>query len=305
MQARPALGILLALAAATGYGFIPPLARVAFENGVPAWESALCRAILIILTFVAIASALRVPLKVPRHSGCIPALTVLSASTLFVSLGYLASVQFIPVGLAVIIFYTFPVIVLLASPMLEGRSLGAYRLGVACLAFGGLAISIGPNLESLDMRGILFAVLAAFSAAGQLFSARTLSAHMPPLAFGLIAHLMLLPFMVAAALWWSGGSLQLLSDGAVTAAGYGAVLALSVFFVVTYFVHMKSLSFAPASTVAPFFNAEPVITMIIATVILGERLSLNQYLGGAIVLAALVLAGLEGYGRRVWPGRAA
>lgn len=302
MQAKPALGILLALAAATGYGFIPPLARVAFENGVPTWESALCRAVLIIVTFLAAASMLRMPLKVPRD--CWPALTVLSASTLFVSLGYLASVEFIPVGLAVIIFYTFPVIVLLAAPVLEGRPLGAYRLAVACLAFGGLAIAIGPSLDSLDIRGILFAVLAAFSAAGQLFSGRTLSARMPPIAFGLIAHLLLLPFMVAATLWWSGGTLRLLSGDTVNATGYGAALALSVFFIITYFVHMKSLTFAPASTVAPFFNAEPVITMIIATLILGERLSLNQYVGGAVVLVALVLAGLEGYGRRVRPGRA-
>lgn len=303
MQARPALGILLALAAATGYGFIPPLARVGFENGVPTWESALCRATLIIAVFLIVALLMRVPLRIP--AGCWPALLALSASTLFVSLGYLASVEFIPVGLAVIIFYTYPVIVLLAAPFLEGRPLGSYRLAVACLAFGGLAIAIGPSLDSLDIRGILFAALAAFSAAGQLFSGRTLSARMPPLAFGLAAHLLLWPFMLGAALWWSGGTLHLLAGGSVNATGYGAALALSAFFVITYFVHMKSLSYAPASTVAPFFNIEPVTTMIIATLILGERLSFNQYAGGAIVLMALLLAGLEGHGRRVWPRRAA
>lgn len=303
MQARPALGILLALAAATGYGFIPPLARVGFENGLPTWESALCRASLIIAVFLAVALMLRIPLRVPR--GCWPAIGVMAASTLLVSLAYLASIEYIPVGLAVIIFYTCPVIVLLAAPLLEGKPLGLYRLAVACLAFGGLAIAIGPSLQNLDIRGILLAALAAFSAAGQLFSGRTLTARMPPVAFGLIAHLMLWPFMLAAALWWSAGTLQILPGGPVTTAGYCAALALSVIFVATYFVHMKSVSFAPASTVAPFFNIEPVITMIIATLILGERLSLNQYAGGAIVLVALALAGLEGYGRRVWSGRAA
>ncbi|MGE0213299.1 MAG: DMT family transporter [Parvibaculaceae bacterium] len=303
MQTRPALGILFALAAAGGYGFMPPLARVGFENGVPTWESALCRAVAILIAFSAVALSLRMPLKVPK--GCWPALAVLSVSTLLVSLGYLASVEFIPVGLAVIIFYTYPVIVLLAAPVLEGQPLGLYRLAVACLAFGGLGIAIGPSLDSLDMRGILFALLAAFTAAAQLFSGRALSDRMQPLAFGLVAHLLIWPFMLAAALWWSGGTLQILPGGPVNATGYAAVLGLSVVFVGTYFLHMRSLSFAPASTVAPFFNLEPVTTMAVATLILGERLSPNQYAGGAIVLTALVLAGLEGYARRTWLARQA
>jgi drug/metabolite transporter (DMT)-like permease len=46
--------------------------------------------------------------------------------------------------------------------------------------------------------------------------------------------------------------------------------------------------------VAPYFNLEPVVTTAIAAVILGERLALNQYAGGGLVLAALVASSLLG-----------
>jgi drug/metabolite transporter (DMT)-like permease len=63
---------------------------------------------------------------------------------------------------------------------------------------------------------------------------------------------------------------------------------VGVIYVVAYLVHMLSLRFAPASTVAPFFNLEPIVAVAVAALLFGERLSLNQYAGGGMVLAALV-----------------
>jgi drug/metabolite transporter (DMT)-like permease len=57
-------------------------------------------------------------------------------------------------------------------------------------------------------------------------------------------------------------------------------------------LHMSSLRAAPASTVVAFFNLEPVISTVMAGLILHEQLAANQYLGGAIVLAALILSGI-------------
>ncbi len=53
---------------------------------------------------------------------------------------------------------------------------------------------------------------------------------------------------------------------------------------------MSSLRFAPASTVAPFYNLEPIVTTAFAGLLFGEFLTANQYAGGGIVLAALVVS---------------
>jgi drug/metabolite transporter (DMT)-like permease len=59
-------------------------------------------------------------------------------------------------------------------------------------------------------------------------------------------------------------------------------------------IQMLSLRFAAASTVAPFYNLEPVVATLAAVAILHETLELNQYAGGAIVLAALIASSLLG-----------
>ena len=65
-------------------------------------------------------------------------------------------------------------------------------------------------------------------------------------------------------------------------------------YVVAYMMQMLSLRFAPASSVAPSSTLEPVVTTAIAAVILGERLQINQYAGGGLVLAALVASSIIG-----------
>lgn len=58
-----------------------------------------------------------------------------------------------------------------------------------------------------------------------------------------------------------------------------------------YLFHMSSLAAAPASIVAPFFNLEPIITLSVSVLVLGEPLTISQYAGALTVIAALVLAG--------------
>ena len=55
---------------------------------------------------------------------------------------------------------------------------------------------------------------------------------------------------------------------------------------------MTSLRNAPASTVAPFYNLEPIVTTGLAALLLGEVLALHQYAGGGMVLAALIASSL-------------
>ena len=56
----------------------------------------------------------------------------------------------------------------------------------------------------------------------------------------------------------------------------------------------KDSRVAAASTVAPFYNLEPIVTTACAGLLFGEILTANQYAGGGIVLAALVVSSLLG-----------
>lgn len=283
---RVGLGIACALGAAGLYGLVPNFVRGAIGNGIPAIESTLFRTFMIAVVFAVLAVARGERLTIPR--GGMPSFVGQSIATLLVSVAYLGSVQFIPVGLAVIIFYLFPVLIMVMAPVVEGRNPGILRILIAIVAFAGLAIAVGPSFDSLDIRGILLAAAGAAGATLQFFSGRSISRYMTPAAFGSMVHMVILPPVLAIALYAGSGTLRFLPGGPATTAGLLFMSGVAIIYIVAYMWQMLSLRFAPASTVAPYYNLEPVVATAAAALILSERLQVNQYAGGALVLAALV-----------------
>ncbi len=282
------IGIVFALAAASFYGCVPNFARAAFSNGVPAIETVFMRTSVIAIVLSIAAVIGNESFAIPRAAW--KSFFAQALATFIVSASYLASVQFIPVGLAVIIFFAFPVIVVLASPIVEGHAPSLARIGIAILAFIGLGIAVGPGFETLDIRGVLLASAAALGCALQFFSGRALGQYLSPAVFGSLVHLAIWPLVLAVVIYAGGSQIKMLS-GLPSTPGLWFVAAVCLVYVGGYFFHMSSLKAAPASVVAPYFNWEPILTTIISGLLLGETLKPNQYGGGALVLAALVLAG--------------
>jgi drug/metabolite transporter (DMT)-like permease len=290
MQNRAGLGIGFALAAAALYGLIPNASRAAFENGVPAVESTFLRT-SIIAVVMAIVAILRGESFLVRHAGW-PSFLAQAIATVAISVCYLAASQYVPVSLAVLIFFTFPVLILIMAPVIEGHRPSLLRFAIALAAFVGLAIAIGPGIDAFDWRGLALAGVASLGATLQFFSGRVLSRHLAPAALASMVHIFIWPITLTVALLYNGGSINFFPGGSVTGAGYAFLIGLCAIYCVAYSIHLLSLRMAPASVVAPYYNLEPVVTTAVAALILGERLSLAQYVGGGIILGALALASL-------------
>ncbi len=283
-------GVLLALAAATIYGAVPNFARLAFLNGVPALETVFYRTSVVAVLLAIVAVVRGESFRISRAAW--PSFLYQSLATLMVSACYLASVQFLPVTLSVIIFYLFPVLILLAAPLAEGRAPGLARLGVAVLGFAGLVVAVGPAFENVSLLGLCLAFLGAVGCMMQFFSGRMLSRHLTPAAFGSLVHIAIWPVMLGLALGFGPHTL-VLADGQSLPGEWAlpAVLLVSITYLGGYFLHMSSVRAAPSSLVAPYFNLEPIVSTVLAVFVLGETMSINQWAGGAMVFAALVISG--------------
>lgn len=285
-------GIIFALMAAALYGTVPNFVRGAFLNGVPAIESSLVRTFILAVAFAITGVLQGKRFHIPSPAW--PAFFTQALATLVISVSYLASVQFIPVGLAVMIFFTFPVLIAVFAPFYEGERPGLAGYGSALLAFGGLGLAIGPSFESLNPIGLGLAATASAGAAFQFFTGRSISRYVDPAVFGSLVHAVIFPPVLAVAVYLGGGTLKFLPGGAAQPAAYLFLGGLSLAYVIAYMIHMMSLRAAPASVVAPFFNLEPVCTMMLAAVLFSERLTPAQYGGGLLVLAALIISGYAG-----------
>lgn len=287
MNAR--LGILCAALAASIYGLVPNIARLAFNAGIPALESVLIRTFVVALVLGFVSLVQHAPLRVPKRA--LPAFALQVLATLLVSSCYIAAVQFVPVGVAVLIFFTFPVLIALIAPLIEHRVPHVLHVALALFAFAGLGVAIGPSHGEVNLLGAGLAGVAALSCALQFFSGRAVSRHMMPSALGALVHMIVLP-VVAILAWQTGGGRLALASGSVPLSTFLVVGLVGVTYCVGYFLHMSSVRAAPASIVAPYFNIEPVVTTVIAVVLLGEKLSLNHVMGGAMVLAAIIATGV-------------
>ena len=113
---------------------------------------------------------------------------------------------------------------------------------------------------------------------------------MGPAAQGFFIHLAILPATLVLALWVGNGSIPFLSGGNMP--GLLPLVLVGVCYLIAFFLHMSALAAAPASTVVPFYNLEPVIAIIMAAILVREFLSPVEYVGVGLVLTGLLITSL-------------
>ncbi len=279
-------GRVWALIAASSLGLNTTLASLAYGLGATPLLIAAVRALVAACILGLWLRSRGMPAFHPRDW---KALFVATVATTGVSVGYLGSVFFIPVSLAAIIFYTFPLVVAGVNALIERRMPTVGESGLFLLAFVGLILAIGPSFQALDWRGIALAGLASTSSATLFIVAARRLGHINDLAVSFQINLFGGCVVALGALALFPSMLTL--PGNVTGGALiGAICLAYLVGVTTLFTAVKQAG--PAKT-ALFFNIEPLVSIALAFVLLGERLSGPQLLGGACVVTALMLGSLQ------------
>jgi G3E family GTPase/drug/metabolite transporter (DMT)-like permease len=194
-------GLVLTLASAGLFGMKAVFARLASFSGVGGTSLVFYRVLLMLLLVGAATALWRVSLAVP--AGERGALLVAALATCVLGNAYLSSVAFVPVTVAVVVFYTFPVLIVLASPLVTASPLTPSLLAIAGTALLGVGLVVGPAFGDLDPRGLLLAFAASVAAAVQFF-AFTGMRRTSLLAQVLWVHLVALPATAVLAFGFGG-----------------------------------------------------------------------------------------------------
>jgi drug/metabolite transporter (DMT)-like permease len=205
----------------------------------------------------------------------------LQAGCYFVALGRIEA------PLLGLLLYTFPALVAVAAVALGRERFGSRHVIAVCLAGGGLTLALaGASDGALDPLGVALGLGAALVYSAYILVSDPITRRVRP---QLLATLV----CTGAAATLLAGSIALgeFRPGELTAAGWGWLLCLAAVSTVTAI----SLFFAGLERVGPTMAAilstvEPLVTILLAFVVLGERLGAMQLLGGALVLAAVVPA---------------
>jgi drug/metabolite transporter (DMT)-like permease len=279
--------------AAAGFAAMAIFAKLAYAAGFDVPSLLLMRFVLagaVLWVVVAIRRPARPRLRTVLLAAGLGAVGyALQAATFF------ASLERIDASLASLLLYVYPTLVLVGAVAIGRERATRRRLGALALASAGTVLVLlgGGGAGHLDPAGIALVFTAAVTYTAYILISDRHGTDTDPF---------LLTAMIITAAGVAVGGWSVAHGGPdlhVAAQGWEAAAAIAVVSTVVptaaFLLGLRRVGPATASIVA---TLEPVITVALAMVVFGDRLGAWQLLGGAGVVAAIVLVNLRVGSRR-------
>jgi drug/metabolite transporter (DMT)-like permease len=273
----------MVLGSATAFGTLGILAKLAYASGLGTEQTLAFRFLLAAVGMVMLAVVLgQNPLRLERRR-----LLALLALGAFVytaqSLTYFIALRSLPASLAVLIAYIYPSLVVVAGWLFLHRSVSIWHWVALAASFAGVALLVGGARFQLTWAVVLAIASPTIYTAYILIGERVMSSVPAVAASAVIFAGAAVAFCLLAAL-----NHQLAPPGNASGWAVGVALAL-VPTMVAISLFLAGLPRIGAARAALLSTWEPVVTVLLAAVILGDRLSIVQAIGGALVIAAVVI----------------
>lgn len=272
--------MVFALVTACGLGAITTQAKIFYNDGGNALTLMLARFLLSTLVFGLLLLLRRSDFKVAKkHRIPLISLGFIWSGAMIC---YLMAVETISVSLAVLILYAYPLLVLAYSVLRRQLTPSPALITLFCAAFAGLYLALSGAEMTLNLNGILFAALASCGAAFTFICGARVAPSMSPLLMtfwiNALGLLLILPMMI--------DKLALPE----ASAGTIALSLATVFYLVAILSQFEALARLPAARAAFLLNLEPVVSILLAQMILNETLSNIQLSGVILVIAVIILS---------------
>jgi drug/metabolite transporter (DMT)-like permease len=287
MRAWPA-----ALAAVSGsamVGIMPLMARHLYADGLGAPSMLFWRYALAVMALVLGAKALRIELRPAWRGGAWRILLLGATLGAAQTLCFWESLKTLETSIAVLLFYTYPVMTLVLDRVLFARPIRPLALSCIAIILLGAGLITVPGVRggAIDLRGLCWAIPSPLIYAAYLAINSRLLRHYPAVvgAAGLFGG-MALSFGVAAAFigldWPSTPAVWVMV--LFVALGPGA-LTMSLF--------AFSVPRLGASGFAILANVELVTVVLIGTLVLGEAVTPGRAVGALLIVTGILAYGVS------------
>lgn len=276
------MGILLTAISAACFGFLPIFASLAYRNGGNGVT-------LISIRFLSAAAIMWIIVLLKQKQYKLGKTKIIQLFMMgalgYVSTtgGYFSALNYISAPLVALLFYTNPIIVCVLSYVIFKEEININKAIALILSVLGIIFIVGFSLGSIDIRGVLLAVLAAFLYSGYIIASGKLVTGLDPI--------------VAATYVASSCAVVTIAFGFITNSFvkinlpvfiYGFFMAVfsTVIAILFFFEGIKRIGASHAAIVS---TIEPIVTVLMSALILGDRMSMPQLLGGALVVIGIVV----------------
>jgi drug/metabolite transporter (DMT)-like permease len=298
-ERRPAIGYAMALGAGTLFALNGTVSKVILKSGLSSLRLTEVRCTGALIGLAAILIATRPEsLRTSRRE-----LLYLGAFGVFgvalVQLFYFLAIHRLEIGVSLLIQYLGPLLVAIFARFVMKEHVRRRLWAALALALGGLTLVVDLwHGVSLDGLGVVFSLCSAVTFAGYLLLAERAVGHRDPISLLCWGFLFATVFWAIAQPWWTfpfdvpGKTVSLLGNLTHLHLPIWALVAWMIVLgtIVPFFLIVGSMRHITATRAGIVAMIEPVVASVVAYGWLDETLGATQLVGGAIVLAGIVLA---------------
>jgi drug/metabolite transporter (DMT)-like permease len=275
-------GAILVLVSAATFGTMPILAKFAYAAGLTPLQTLTYRFLIAAaILFGAALGSGRNPLRVGRNA--LPLFLVGVILYAGMAGSFFGALTVLPASLAELIAYLYPALVAVGSWLLFGERLGLRLIVALAVSFTGLALLVGGAQVRWGWP-LLLAFISPVLYAGYILAGERLTRGVAAVASSALVH-------AGAGLTFTA-ALLVIGPWALPASvsTWGLILVIAVLpSVFGISLLLAGIVRTGATRAALLSTFEPVVTIALAALLLGDRLSGPQLAGGGLVLAAVLL----------------
>lgn len=284
-------GFALALVSASGFASLAVFGKQAYDAGFDVPEVLAIRFTLATPVLMVIAFAMRRSLRL-RPSTAVGVVAMGAVGYAVQSSLFFAALSRISASLTGLLLYLYPALVTVGAVVLgRHRATRLTVMGLA-LAVSGTVLIVGLPAGEVDVLGVVLGLMAAFWYAGYILVGEHVSGDVDPLVTSAyVSAGAALSFVVV-----GGGLLGRLDfDGVDWAAGavplIGIALLATAMAIAAFFAGMAVIGSTWASITSSW---EPVCTVILSVLVLGDDLTVGILAGGTLVVIGAIVLPLVG-----------
>jgi drug/metabolite transporter (DMT)-like permease len=201
---------------------------------------------------------------------------------------YFLASEWIGTGLAMVIFFSYPVFVILLSWKFDQKKLTRSTSVALTIVFLGFILLSDGKLSQFDWRGVFFAVISALFYAFYVYVSKKQVQKLSSLESTFVVCLGCMATFLCVSLFEGSFAIPSTSWAWISVFGIGLICtALPILFLLE---GLKTMDAGKASILSVL---EPVVTVVIGTLFLNETIALAQWVGIVIVLSGAILVQME------------
>ena len=276
-------GVIFALVAGILFGLIGPTTKIAYNAGASVGLAIFLRyavASIIILPFVPYQKNL-----ISNYKKNFRYFFSIAVGSIFLTLGLLTSVIFIEVSLTILIFFLYPIYVLLYSIIIDKEKILLTVKILFFITFLGIVMVLGPSFKVINIVGILLAIVASLGATSMIIINQKMSLkNISPIPINIFINIFnTIFFFIILKIFFSlsfSFSINI----------YLLILIPSICYSFALLSQLIAIPKIGQSYTALFLYLEPVVGVLGAVFLLKENLETYQITGAFIVIVSLLLA---------------